>query len=371
MKRITSFTTLFCLLLISITNSSFAKVWRVNNNPGYSEHATDNPQNTWVFDNLQNAVDNQYVLDGDTLYVEASATTYGIVNLNKRLTIIGSGYFLSENTGLQTSSNTSTIASLTFSAGSSGSSLYGMRFFGYNTSIYFPTPVSNIIISRCYLQGSILFDSSAGNISNIIINKNYLDNIIGDGNSTLSISNLSINNNYLNSSIILKNNTLGTITQNVFAYYVNIYSGISLYNNISLYANANAVLQNGTGSTGNTAANVHHNIFTATAAQLAWLSNNSNPGNNKFSAVTNGGTGTIFSNFSDTTDKKYQLKPVAQCAICYDGFPTNTQIGMYGGNDVYKPSGIPAIPTIYSLSAGPNASQGGTLPVTISTRSNN
>lgn len=371
MKRISTFSVLICLLTLSFSTTCFAKVWRVNNNPGYSGHATNDPENVWVFDNLQTAVDSDDVDAGDTIYVEASATSYGVINLNKRLTIIGAGYYLSENTGLQVNSNASTIAILTLNAGAAGSSIYGIRFSGFNTSIHFPVAISNITISRCYLQGAILFDGGAGNINNVMINKNYLDNILGDGTNILAISNLSINNNYFGSYLQLKSNTLASVSHNVFAGAVSIFSGISFYNNISLNNSVNAVMQNGTGSTGNTAANVHHNIFTATSTQMAWLNNGGNPGSNKFSAVTNGGTGTIFANFSDTTDKKYQLKPVAQCTICYDGFPATTQIGMYGGNDVYRPSGIPSIPTIYSLSAGPNAPQGGNLPVTISTRSNN
>jgi hypothetical protein len=44
---------------------------------------------------------------------------------------------------------------------------------------------------------------------------------------------------------------------------------------------------------------------------------------------------------------------------------------MFGGNDPYKVSGIPGIPTIYQLQAPANVPAGGNLPVTISTRSNN
>jgi len=356
MKNKNYFNLLAIVTLLLFCTSINAKVWRVNNNDAYNNYSNSNP-NDIVFENLQTAVDYEDVEDGDTLYVEASAINYMIVNLNKRLTLIGAGYFLEENTNLQFNTHNSSVSRINFGENSSGSKIYGLRITGSSgVSIGFTVPVSDIIINRCYAQSSLAFNNGSGSINNLILTKNYLEAISASGTGTLTINNFMISNNYIN-TITLKSNTIATVTQNVIQSFVNIHSGTSFFNNICLSTGNNFFTQNN-----NTASTISHNIFFSTQTQLSWL----NGGNNNFS-----NTNSIFLNNNDTTDKKYQLKSLNLCQVCYNGTPENTQIGMYGGNDPYILSGIPAIPTIYSLQASSSAPQGGTLQTTISTRSNN
>lgn len=57
-------------------------------------------QNTWTVDNngggqftdLQTAIDDVSVVDGDTLLISGSLTSYGDITLNKSLTLIGPGH---------------------------------------------------------------------------------------------------------------------------------------------------------------------------------------------------------------------------------------------------------------------------------------
>jgi hypothetical protein len=44
--------------------------------------------------------------------------------------------------------------------------------------------------------------------------------------------------------------------------------------------------------------------------------------------------------------------------------------GMYSGANPYRPSGIPNIPSIYALQSTLNSQPGGTVQVTLSTRTN-
>ena len=75
------------LATLLISSISFAKVWRVNNNPGASAN----------FTTANDAMLSSSVLDGDTIYFEASNIDYSTfqgVGIYKQLTLIGTGYFL-------------------------------------------------------------------------------------------------------------------------------------------------------------------------------------------------------------------------------------------------------------------------------------
>jgi hypothetical protein len=68
-----------------------------------------------------------------------------------------------------------------------------------------------------------------------------------------------------------------------------------------------------------------------------------------------------------TTDSQYQLKagsPAIGAGL------SGEDCGMFGGNTPYRLSGLPNIPSVYFLGA-PTTSNGNTLPVTISVKTNN
>jgi len=112
------FTFLTVLAMFFALNAT-ATVWRVNNNPGVDAD----------FSNLQTAINDAAVQPFDTLYVEGSSTSYGDINIHKPLTLIGTGYFLSQNDTSQANKNPSKISTLVFSDGSAGSVCKG--FFIY------------------------------------------------------------------------------------------------------------------------------------------------------------------------------------------------------------------------------------------------
>jgi len=68
-----------------------------------------------------------------------------------------------------------------------------------------------------------------------------------------------------------------------------------------------------------------------------------------------------------STDGQWQLKegsPAIGAGL------SGEDCGMFGGNTPYHLSGLPNIPSIYKLSM-PSTSNGNTLPVTISVKTNN
>ncbi|MFT3794437.1 hypothetical protein [Flavobacterium sp.] len=329
-------------------------VWRVNKNTAYNQWT-----NHQVFTELQQAINSNVVQTGDTIYVEATAPSEYYLPAtitNKKLTIIGTGYFLTQNLGLQHNSNTSRVASITFGPGSSGSSVYGIETTGgAGSGIHFSNnALSDITVARC--TGFIEFNNSVSvPLNNIRIQQNHVTINFGASN----ISQLLVTNNYLK---VLEIGELaeGNVAQNVIFTNVNI-RGIQFFNNIVL---GDIIHQNT-----NSAANVYNNIFDF--AQPAWLVG----GNNNFGLPSE----YIFSTALTSTDGRFQVRPANQCPECYQGFPfptgTGVQIGMFGGNnpqvEAYRLSGIPSIPSITNLYGPALAVPSETIPVTISTRTNN
>lgn len=344
--------TAFLAMAFFLTANAQNHVWRVNKNPAYNQWT-----NRQVFNELQQAINSNLVQNGDTLYVEATAPSEYYLPAtitNKKLTIIGTGYFLTQNQNLQYNSNTSRVVSITFGAGSSGSSVYGIETTGGSGSgIYFSNnPLSDITVARC--TGFITFlNSVTVPLTDIRLQQNHI--VINFGAS--NISQLSVTNNYLK-TLEIGELAEGTVAQNVIFTNVNI-RGIQFYNNIVL---GDIIHQNT-----NSAANIYNNIFDF--AQPAWLVG----GNNNFGLPSS----YIFATALTSDDGQFQVKPANQCPECYQGFPfptgTGVQIGMYGGsdpaNDAYRLSGIPAIPTIIDLHG--TTVSGQTATVTISTRTNN
>ncbi len=357
MKKTNILTALFIMAAaFGIPKLVNGTVWRVNNTSAYNQFTGTPPFE--VFSDMQQAIGDPDVLPGDTLYVESSGDDYGDVIVNKRLVIIGTGFYLSQNTGLQANTSPSTCTNLTFAAGSSGSIVIGLRIAdaAFSSIIFNNTNLSDITIERCFIEYRINFLNGAGIIYNNIIIK---QNIIGHTNHTAfapgTITGLIVTNNLFSGGINFPGvNHHGTIANNVSQNGVNIESNIDFFNNI---ITAGTINQN----INNSDANIHHNLFSIT--QPAWLVG----GNNNYGVPS----GTIFP-ATGTPDRIFDPNPIGVCPQCYLGLPGGTtELGMFGGTDPYIPSGIPSIPTIYNLIVPVNAPQGGTMQGTISTRSNN
>src|SRR5215217_1034910 len=123
---------LLCVWLsLSLSVCSYAKIWRLNNNTGI----------TADFTNIQAAHDGAG--SGDTLHVEGSPTSYGSLTWNKKLVIIGPGYFLDQNADLQAHILSAKLDGITFYSESAGSEVMGMEISG-SAAIH----ARNIVIKR-------------------------------------------------------------------------------------------------------------------------------------------------------------------------------------------------------------------------------
>jgi hypothetical protein len=347
MKKSLSILLTSCLL----ATSSFATLWRVNNITGVNAN----------FSTLTAAVTAASI--GDTIYIEPSPNSYGSATVNKKLTIIGNGYFgtsgvsnfNTNNSGLQANMMSSMIGSVTFIAGSEFSTLMGC----YLPSNHVYCQASNLTIKRNMIDGYIYLGNLQGsnyvNLTNIDIRQNVIWQGIytysfSTNSGAVGITNVNIQNNiiapYYYTQFQLPVGISGFIMNNSLysTYYtIDVYN-FQVNNNILLAGNFNA----------------NNNVFfNNVAINTAFGNANGNQQNISTTALfTNYGTG--------SADSSYVLNPTGPGIGAGFG---GVNVGPYGGPDPYRKSGIPPVPSIYLLSA-PATTTTSTLPVTISTRSN-
>lgn len=374
MKKTLLFTV--CLSLF-ITFSTSAKIWRVNNNPTIPAD----------FTTIQAAHDG--AMANDTLHIEPSGVSYGNLTMTKKLIIIGNGYFLDENPNNQVNINHSIVGSVLMRNGSSGSKIMGLEIDYINFqnasldpndtsgNTYIANVTDDVTIERNYFksvlvningQVSILFETVfnsgiIGHLSNLIIRNNYIAGKIiettqGYQENLFQIHNLLIFNNYIQSGGIGLDITSidcynsGVISNNVFDYANVRCCGFTVKNNIFANSLSDVVLVGGNYN------NTVNNNLSLSPTGLPEGNGNQNglDGLNIFVGST-----------GNSTDGQWQLK-AGSPAI---GAGQNGEdCGMFGGANPYKLSGLPSVPSVYSLSAPAN-SNGDILPVVISVKSNN
>lgn len=324
----------FSLILIFLVQTALATVWRVNNNTGVDADFTQ----------VSAAVGSPLVLEGDTIYIEPSATLYNSATLQKRLVIIGAGYFLAENTGLQFSTNDSRISSFTIDSLASGSSFYGIR----SNQIFCNSNADDITFSRCYLSFSVNSSFVNSRMSNWVINKSYVVQF-SFGNTSYVFEDLRFTNCFMAQSFNLANSINCLVRNNLFlnsATMNNCYVANNIFATLFTPAFTNCT--------------VKYNISTG---------NNLPAGNNNQVNIPQASLFTL----TGSTDGRYQL--LSGSPAIGAGEPINGETpdcGPFGTADPYRLSGIPAIPSIYELQAPPAVPASATsMLVTISTRSNN
>jgi len=347
---------LFVTLLFAFSFQSVsAKIWRVNNNNGV---AAD-------FTTLQSAHDG--AADGDTIHLEASPTSYGGLNCNKRLVILGTGYFLDENINTQAVAQSSKVDGFTLNANSAGTVIMGLDFQANGISVN----AHNVVIRRNkfssassnihdYYMGTVTINYS-GNSSvpanNIIISQNY---------------GLKIDVNYASTGLLITNNLIG-------------YNGHGGDNTTSaaltLHANAIALVQNNVFRRGKITAN--NSSFTNNimyAGQFSGTGNlvSNNIANAEQFGTTNGNKAnvdmsTVFVGFGNgvSSDGQWKLKTGSPAIGAGYGSTAQNRIdaGMYSGNTPYVLAGQPSMPAIYFFENQPVGSNADPIDVTIKVKS--
>lgn len=318
------------ILLVALASNA-QNILRVNNTPGANAPYTS----------LATAIAAAGV--NDIILLEGSVTSYGTHTITKKVTIIGPGYFLTENTGLQTTLSEAILDDLNLNAGANGSKISGLSFStGGNINI---NVVSNIEVTNNRV-GSPSYGGQIGLFgtgSNILVKGNYMRTFYGNSTHTGVI----VSNNYISSQAVINsglitfsNNVcnlngttafIGSVVQN------NIFIGFPVTFNSSTYTNN--LFQQGT-----IAGADPTNVFNVVVASL-------------FLGLT-----------GNTIDTQWRLKAGSPAIGAGIG---GVDCGMYGGVTPYKPSGIATGQhTIHNLIVPATVIQNGTLNVKVSAKVN-
>jgi hypothetical protein len=368
-------------IFLLLTLAASAKIWRVNNDPTKDPDVT---QVSTLFDGT-NTVANPEAANGDTVHIEPSATAYNGFTVNKQVVIIGNGYYLTNNSGLQVNSNNSEVNAVTFVVGSENSIMTGVSII----SSTFLTNVSNITITRCRLTGSLRFNAYSVVKTGIMLTKNFINGFIDNvsftagGDATITFENNIINaiTGFGASGISLNSQCRGLFRNNIYGNTIN---NITLNN---FYITNNIIIGNGGAAVLPGSNNVIKNNLNNRGGAVSGGLPAGN-GNVNITDVQMFGTATVLGdvfagdvfNSTSTTpgDARFELRiggPNTNPAIAAGETiapVTTPNLGAYGATDPYKKSGIPAVPTVYGLtvpaSVPPTATS---MSVTISTRSNN
>ena len=277
----------------------------------------------------------------DTIYIEPSPALYNeTVTLTTPLTLIGVGYFLSENSIASVTPITSQISTVVFNAGSAGGKLLGVHI---TSSMSINT--SNITIERCRIAG-INIGSGGTMATNATIIQNFITSL-----NVLNGSNIIVANNLINGSIqgcsfcpvnsVFTQNTV--VNPSAISFSLN---NSTVSNNIF---NVPTIF--------NSSANISffNNIGTLAGFLPA--------GNNNQSSVAVDG---LFVG-GTSPDGKFQLADGSPA----EGAGVNGEdVGMFGGAQPYRISGVPPIPTITSLAAPNVVAVGQPFTVTINAQAN-
>jgi hypothetical protein len=321
------------LLILTIASANAQAVLRVNNTSGSAAPYTS----------LAAAITAAGV--NDIILLEGTTISYGDHTIAKKVTIIGPGYFLSENTGLQTTLSEAILGSLTLNAGASGSRIIGLGFSsGANINI---SNVSNIEISNNRFDtsfgGQIGFNPGTG--ANFLVKGNYMSSLYSNG----SYSGIIVSNNYIARQVVLNPGLVDLTFSNNISNNNNFSTFLNsiVYNNIFI---GNPVVFNSTTYT--------NNVFEQGAIAGA---DPTNIFNVAISSLFLGLTG-------NTTDTQWRLMVGSPAIGAGIG---GIDCGMYGGATPYRPSGIQVGQhTIYSLSVPATVIQNAILNVTVSAKTN-
>lgn len=341
------------LVLIALAFPSQAKVWRLNNNAGISADFTT------IYAALQSA----NVHDGDTLYLEPSATDYTTngATLAKRLTFIGPGYFLDPanttnpgNAGLQLATTSAGVQFLRLGAAAAGSKFMGVSFsaqiYGsgasnitfekvwFTSTVYFETGVNDgFTFRKCFFTG--VMNNSTG----LAVTHLTIENCIFWGNTYVSLPNLSGTGN------LFRNNSV----------YNSPYSNWDI-ENCYIANNIFSISQQMT----LTNSTIKNNLFQISQT-LPGTATGNLVSQNITAVYVGGSTGSL-----DSRIKLASGSPALGKGVTVNSYTPDC--GAYGGPDPYILSGIPAIPSIYTLTVPTSIPTGtATMNITFSTKNNN
>jgi hypothetical protein len=323
---------LFVLLALAGQLASAQTIRRVNNN-GIT--------GTAIYATVQAAHD--AATAGDIIQLEPSTVSYGNLTCTKQLSIVGPGYFLSNNQppALQASVIAAQVDNVYFTTGSAGASMAGVTV---NTSVYLGS--NNLSVQRNYVSNYVYFGYLTAS-NNALVRQNfvgYMAQYNAAGNNLLITNNIVTVDASLNAS-----NLNGEFSHNVVLRF-------SSFDNFTV---KNNYFGNAFSPTANTT--WRHNLLAQSTLPTPGSQTNNTANVPQATVFVLGPGSTQF-------DAWYRLRTGTNPAA--GGGEGGVDVGAFGSATgyAYKLSGLPGIPAIYQLN---QSVTGNTLNVNLSTRSNN
>jgi len=348
-------------------------------------------------------------VNGDTIQLSPNnfggGTSYS-GSVNKRLVVIGPGYNVNTynlysgspsiaNTGLQALPGTISSCSFTIGVGSAGSIFQGLINANFITSNTLDS-LNDITIMRCR-DSYVNFDNS-GVCNNWVFTQCIRPYVTQSGFGLSFTANRSITNlrmeNCLGPSVqyyasgkqspigVNSGQILNCVWWNTGGTIESAWSGGCAFNN-SVFVIQNCIDGMNAMSTSywsGVANTIFVNNHTTGTALNSFVFTNPGSSGNVFGITTAGNSyfAGVPNNVSGSTtlyspDAAWQLSSSspAKNAGFIPGTATPTDLGVYGGTNPYKPSGIAAIPTFYKFQAASSQATTNPYPVTFSVRNNN
>ena len=330
--------TFFTLAAVCMAVAANATILRVSNVEGSSAPYSD----------LQAAVDAANA--GDTIMVDGSNTAYDKTTIDKRLVLIGPGFWVNEN-GLVDEAAPAAKALFLIKRAAAGTVIEGFSTTG-SGGIQIQINADNCVIRRCYINGSTDYGIRFGRdnynddylVSGAVIHQNFFNNSMLQGSTTeaLSPSNIQITNN-----IFIDKNAHFEIEYFKSCYIA--YNTMVGYVNYETQGNGHFRYVN--------SSTIEHNIVRDQSVVYGGWGSDDNEWSNNYiaSSLLDVDGEEVHKTFK--TDKDIRN---AELALT-DG----KNYGAFAGDSPYVLSGIPAAPVIQDLVMPTTVEKGKKMNVTI------
>ena len=355
------------VIIISLTvQTANANIWRVNNKSNFNGTSLygDNfgGSSTYpVFNQISQAVGWAGVVNNDTLYIEGSTTIYAGATVTKKLAIIGTGYFLTENPKVTNDALESKVAQLSINVAGSQVIAVNVVNNGYASDGKIYINANGITVKRCRIERGIQF---ATELTDVYILNNFFSNAIATNAfytngyaSFIPPTNIVFNNNICQKTLNWNAWPVQQCKNNVFDGPVNASPNLQLQFSTSEFSNNILKTTNASVSiNGGNPEKLTYNIGTL-ASQFGTANQNKVVADMATLFVTPG-----------TSDGRYRLKTGSPGS---NNGSDGTDRGAFGGLVVqnrYTLSGLANIPVIYKVTTSGVATQASGLSVTISAR---
>lgn len=332
------------IFLLALSLNGYSTVWRVNNHTNIHSD----------FKTLQEAING--ASDSDTLYLEGSSTSYGDGVLNKKLVIIGTGYWLNENNFTQANKDAVTVNRIQFQAGSQGSKLCGLvvtATLGNGESLI-NIDTDSICVERCLITAGNGFASGSygirinGNYNNILIRQNFISTLTGQQYSSM----VAIYLPSIPSQTIICNNFIRSSHNAIHMAQTNSLTGLLIFNNViwgaitTYYSTQyNNILVEGSYNN-----HVSDQCYNNLCNSVQYPQTNNNQQNVPMQYV--------FVSYQKYIDNGYILRPNSLAAGAALNGGDCGVFGDSGSGIVYYLSGMPAIPSVYESTVNPAGTTG-------------